>query len=160
MLEFDEKGNLIPHNHHIEISYDVFVKNFVKNFPIESTRHQILTDFERFLEEFCSKIYSHFNIWINGSFVTQKVNPNDIDCLIFIKYDWLKVNEKTLSNFKTTIKQDYKNLDVYFLIEYPENHEHRILTDTDIFYWRDWFSKTRKNHSGKSFQKGFIELKI
>ena len=78
MLEFDEKGNLIPHNHHIEISYDVFVKNFVKNFPIESTRHQILTDFERFLEEFCSKIYSHFNIWINGSFVTQKVNPNDI----------------------------------------------------------------------------------
>jgi hypothetical protein len=159
MLEFDEKGNLIPYSH-IEISYKIFVENFVESFSLDSTRHQILANFERFLEEFRSKIYPHFNIWINGSFVTQKVSPNDIDFLIFIKYDWFEINESSLSNFKTTIKQDYKDLDVYFLIEYPQNHKHRIFTDTDVFYWKDWFSKTRKNHSGKSFQKGFIELKF
>ncbi len=159
MLEFDEKGNLIPYSH-IEISYEIFVKNFVKSFPLDSTRHQILGNFERFLEKFRSKIYPHFNIWINGSFVTQKVSPNDIDCLIFLKYDWFEINWLAFSDFKTAIKQDYKDLDVYFLIEYPENHKHRIFTDTDIFYWKDWFSKTRKNHSGKSFQKGFIELKF
>ncbi len=157
MLEFDEKGNLTPYNH-IEISYEIFVENFVKSFPLDSTRHQILANLERFLEAFRSKIYPHFNIWINGSFVTQKVSPNDLDCLIFIKYDWFEINRLSFDNFKTTIKQDYKNLDVYFLIEYPENHKHRIFTDTDVFYWKDWFSKTRKNHSGKSFQKGFIEL--
>lgn len=157
MLKFDEKGNLTPYNH-IETSYEIFVENFVKSFPLDSTRLQIFTNFERFLEEFRSKIYPHFKIWVNGSFVTQKTNPNDIDFLIFIKYDWFEVNTKALSDFKTSIKQDYKDLDVYFLIEYSENHKHRIFTDTDIFYWQDWFSKTRKNHNGKSFQKGFIEL--
>lgn len=159
MLEFDEKGNLTPYNN-IEISYEKFVKNFIVSFPLDSSRYRILTIFEHFLEEFRSKIYPNFKIWINGSFVTQKIHPNDIDFLIFIKYDWFEINETSLSNFKTTVKQDYKNLDVYFLIEYPENHKHRIFTDTDVFYWKDWFSKTRKNHNGKSFQKGFIELKF
>ncbi|GAB2630425.1 hypothetical protein GCM10027035_26290 [Emticicia sediminis] len=112
MLEFDEKGNLTPHSN-IEISYEEFVKNFIKSFPLDSTRHQILTNFEHFLKEFRSKIYPHFNIWINGSFVTQKVSPNDIDCLIFIKYDWFEINRLSFDNFKTTIRQDYKNLDVF-----------------------------------------------
>lgn len=159
MLEFDEKGNLTPYNN-IEISYEEFVKNFIASFPLDSSRYQILTVFEHFVEGFRSKIYPNFKIWINGSFVTQKINPNDIDFLIFIKYDWFEVNGTSLNTLKATIKQDYKNLDVYFLIEYPENHKHRTFTETDILYWRDWFSKTRKNHSGKSFQKGFIELKF
>lgn len=113
MLEFDEKGNLTPYNN-IEINYEIFVKNFVDSFPLDSTRHQILTNFERFLEKLRLKIYPHFSIWINGSFVTQKLNPNDIDFLIFIEYDWFEINELSLSDFKTMIKQDYKDLDVYF----------------------------------------------
>lgn len=61
MLKFDEKGNLTPYNH-IEISYEIFVENFVKSFPSDSTRLHIFTNFERFLEEFRSKIYPHFKI--------------------------------------------------------------------------------------------------
>ena len=91
MLELNEKGNLMPYSP-IKISFEIFIKIFVESFPLDSTRHQILANFERFIEEFRSKIYPHFNIWINGSFVTQKKNPNDIDFLVFIEYDWFEVN--------------------------------------------------------------------
>lgn len=157
MLEFDDKGHLIPYNV-IELSYKNFIANFVKQFPLNSTRHQIFNNFEVFLGEFSSKVYPNFQIWINGSFVTKKVNPNDIDCLIFINYEWLKENELKLSDFKNKIKND--RLDVYFLIEYSANHEFRVLTETDTFYWKDWFSRTRINRSGKSSPKGFVELQF
>ena len=116
ILQFDKRGHLVPYNN-IEISYETFISSFVENSPLKSTRHQIFAKFDSFLKEFCSEIYPNFKIWINGSFVTEKTNPNDIDFLIFINYEWYQLNEQKLDDVKNKVKKENADLDIYFLIE-------------------------------------------
>jgi hypothetical protein len=51
-------------------------------------------------------------------------------------------------------------LDAYLLIVYPEDHKLRTYTKSDILYWNDWFTKSRKNKRGKRYPKGYVELEF
>ena len=152
--DFDENGNL-P-NGIINSSLQEFKDHFIINFKESSTRPVIFKGYLRY----CDKLVS-LNIatkqWINGSFITDKVNPNDIDFVTHI--DALKVDEN--SEIQTKIleicnpvetKKEFL-CDVYFILLYPQHipelYQHTI---NRINYWRKWFGHDRKMNP-----KGIIE---
>ncbi|MGB3779932.1 MAG: hypothetical protein WA960_16335 [Tunicatimonas sp.] len=51
-------------------------------------------------------------------------------------------------------------LDAYLLIVYPEDHKLRAYTKSDVLYWNDWFTKSRKDRRGKRYPKGYVELEF
>ena len=81
-----------------------------------------------------------FTVWINGSFVTQKVNPKDIDIVVFVNYEHLRSKEILLSSFK----EKQESVDLYYVKVFPENHENFELTRFDYLHWFYFFTSNRK----------------
>lgn len=155
--DFDENGNL-PSGI-INSSLQNFEDNFITNFNDSSTRPEIFKGYLRY----CDKLLP-LNIatkqWINGSFTTKKVNPNDIDFVTHI--DALKVDENPeIQNKISEICNPFETkkeflCDVYFIPLYPQKmpelYQHTI---ERINYWRKWFGHDRKMNP-----KGIIELEF
>lgn len=158
-LKFDENGFLFPYQP-IEVNLDMIRENFVEAFKTSSTRKKIFTNFESFLIEFKTEVTENFSVWVNGSFVTKKENPNDIDLLIFINFEILGQIESKLRAFSDIRFRKTMLIDAYFIIVYPPESNHFVYFQTDKLYWQNQFSRTAKNRFGKSFEKGFLELKI
>lgn len=159
-LQFDIRGNLIP-NEIIDVSWDDFKQVFVKSFEDTSTRHKIFEKFEAYIAEFQAEICKSFTVWINGSFVSRKINPNDIDVVILLEYQIQEQFESLIRSKFTAIKTwKTTNVDAYILKLFPEDHQMFKSTTFDKYYWVDKFSNSKINKEGKSFSKGFIQIKV
>jgi hypothetical protein len=79
MLEFDTKGYLKPASP-IEVDFKMFEEIFVTN----PYRQQLYEHYIAYLNELKNTIDGHFEQWIDGSFVSKKLKPNDIDILTFV----------------------------------------------------------------------------
>ncbi len=101
---------------------------------------------------------SGFYQWIDGSFVTDKMNPNDIDIVTFIEADLFVKNEKKLIHLIAPESKLLYKVDAAFVGVYPLNHKLRIVTDWDITFWKDFYGNTRPDTHQKQMPKGFIQL--
>ena len=157
-LQFDERGNLKPYRRN-EIELNQFKEIFVDQFSEESSRNEIFKNLKKYIDDFEEEIGYSFKLWINGSFVSNKTNPGDVDIVILInrenaqeKEQILKerfLNKKSLANYK---------IDAYIVRTVAGDHEEYSKTLSDLLYWEHWFSNTKKNRAKKRFPKGFIEL--
>lgn len=95
-MNFDTFGNLLPYEI-IHIDSTRFETIFVDNFSISTSRRSIFNNYLAFTEVLKNNLQTPFYQWIDGSFVTSKQNPNDIDIVTFIPY---LEYEKTLVNYK------------------------------------------------------------
>ncbi|MFN3848200.1 MAG: DUF6932 family protein [Spirosomataceae bacterium] len=151
MLEFDEFGFLKPYDV-IKISKEELSNNFVWN----QKRTSLYQEFLHFLGEISKLQLKDTYFWINGSFVTKKEDPNDIDIVVFIGAEQNEKFQKELRN----LRNEFKLLDLYFVRIYPENHPLRYIYEMDKDEWIFQFSFTRKNiKTGRRYPKGFLELK-
>jgi len=84
-LQFDHRGNLTP-GIIKNISLDEFKAFFIDSFAHSRTRERNYKGLFRFIEEMKNKNISNAvtKIWIDGSFVTNKTDPNDIDMVYFL----------------------------------------------------------------------------
>lgn len=157
-LVFDIRGNLLPHRKNV-LTLNEFKEIFVNSFDEDSSRHEIFENYTRYIEAFRAEITPNFKHWINGSFVTNRINPKDIDLVNLIdfeiakeKYEFIKekyINQQSLKTYK---------IDAYLVKIYPETHKEYIKTHSDLLYWEHWFGNTPKNRVKKRFPKGFIEI--
>jgi len=156
--QFRYKGNLKPYDK-IHLSEGDFREIFVDSFNKDSCRYEIFRNFSSYNQDFKKFISKDFKLWVNGSFVTKKVNPTDIDFLIIVDYEIYQLKTSIIKSqfIKNTSLKKYK-LDAYLLVEYPKNHELYKQVQLDLAYWRDWFTKTRLSRNRKRHPKGFIEL--
>ncbi len=107
------------------------------------------------------EITSNFIIWIDGSFSTNKTNPNDLDAVIFIDNDIYEQNIVALKeNFTAKTLLKTLSLDIYLVVKYKESHENYIFYHSDKLYWLHQFGKTKVNRFGKQFDKGIIQIKM
>ncbi|WP_367914366.1 hypothetical protein [Leadbetterella sp. DM7] len=87
------------------------------------------------------------SIWVNGSFVTDELEPKDIDFLVFV--------DKTIPDFATIITDFTKRfnyIDVYFV---PCDDDKNTFDDW-VNYWKYSFS-----HSADGIhRKGFLKLNL
>lgn len=129
---------------------------FVSGFPSSQTRHALFQEWKAYnqrLKQFIPKV--ELVQWVNGSYVTNKVNPNDIDCVTCIPFVHYQQLEDELIEFYTTVSLHDRDLDAYICPVYPVENEvsyneyHRRQAD-----WSYLFGQVK----GSTAQKGFLEI--
>lgn len=85
-LSFDIQGNLKPYEI-VEVSYDDFRKVFVEGFEEDSTRAKLFNYYEQYINNLSDVLEWDFYQWVDGSFISNRFSPRDIDLLNFSKND-------------------------------------------------------------------------
>lgn len=160
-LSFDIRGNL-PTIPFIELSVSEVEQIFVKPVDKVSKRHILFEEYKRYTLDLQNLIDCPFYQWIDGSFVSNRFNPNDIDLVSFIDYDIYQEKERLIDDrfSKWSVGQHYSGLDAFTVWSYPATHKHSALFQADCAYWNDWFGHTRYNRNRKRFLKGFVQVTI
>ncbi|MCU0346041.1 MAG: hypothetical protein MUC59_03800 [Saprospiraceae bacterium] len=138
------------------------LQDFKATFSTKSLkRQQLVYEFMVFLEGFKNAVTSEFVVWIDGSAVSTKTEPNDIDAVFFIDFKVCERKKSSLDNeWFNGSQKNTKGLDLYYSIVYPPAHSRYYLTHLDRLYWEDLYGHTRIDDSGKQFEKGFLEIKF
>ena len=114
-----------------------------------------------FVHDFSTQVSDQFTQWIDGSFVTAKERPNDIDFVTFINYELFEAKEKLIhENFRLEGAKIKYGVDAYTVRQYPEEHAKYMLYRSAWVYWYHWFSQTKKNRAKKKYSKGFVEIEF
>ena len=87
-LAFDLRGNLQPYKK-VNLSLAEFEDFFVNRLPNNSRRKYIFDRYLDFVRDFSEQVSQQFTQWVDGSFVTVKEHPNDIDFVTFVDYQLL-----------------------------------------------------------------------
>ncbi|TAF63742.1 MAG: hypothetical protein EAZ55_12810 [Cytophagales bacterium] len=159
-LYFTSEGFLLPISK-IQIDLPTFEQIFVSGFPNSVTRPRLWANYQAFIQRFEQRVTSHFVQWINGSFVTQKENPNDIDLITFIDYSIFEPMEaeQYFEEF-WSYNLEKEGLDSYLLGVYPPEHAKYSKYQK---YCHDWYIKycnAKQQQTILENVKGFIELKF
>lgn len=157
-LNFDVRGYLKPYDI-VELTLADFEEGFVKSFSPDSSRHQLFDQYKLYLKDLQTVINAPFYQWIDGSYVTTKYNPRDIDIVTMIPHQEFEAKEGILRHkFSGRNARNIYEVDAYLVAEYPENHVKHSFTRSDLLYWYSLFHKTRVNRAKKQYQKGFIQI--
>lgn len=156
MITFDKNGNPQPEGI-VEYPFEEFKVTFVDNFGHSKSRKVIFDNYEKYLSDFKTEIDSTFKNWVNGSFTTTKINPNDIDVVNIVNHsEEINQNTHLLAKFLTQGgSKDRYYVDGYFVPVYPPNDPRFAITEQFLTYWACWFGHDRENRA-----KALIELSI
>ncbi len=159
-FSFDIHGYLKPYGK-IATDLESFEAGFVEPFEADSTRHQLFQGYVRYNEDLKQLLGNiRYTQWVDGSFISTKVNPRDIDLVSLIDHQLIDQYETDLERFtKQTSKETY-GVDGYIVRIYPEEHPYYVRTQSDLIYWEHWFSHSKKNRRKQRFPKGFIEIEF
>ena len=136
-MVFNENG-MLPAGLH-DYSAEQIFDELVEGFPASQSRLSIFKS----LIEFCkntNEMTDPCEIWLDGSYVTQKINPNDIDIVVFLQVeDYIKVS--------TIDIQKIENVDFYYAMAISE-HNKSMLSPTDFWvainnrnYWKGRYKR-------------------
>lgn len=160
VLAFDQHGFLMPYAP-IAATLETVERVFVEEFPNSTTRR---VHFERY-EEYNARLLALIPArerpdglmqWIDGSFVSRKPDPGDIDLLTFLPTDLYDRYQWVLRNWRNEFKTGTGGrADVHLIRTYPEGHQHRYRYESDRINWLFDWSQTR---SRPRRNKGLIEL--
>jgi len=158
-LNYNQFGNLLPNKK--ELTWEEFLTEFVDNYPDSVTRKKIALNFKNYLQAFKKEIISKFFIWVDGSFVSKKLNPNDLEAVFYIDYKICQSKKTNLDKIWFSSHQKYAySLDLYYSIDYPKDHKRHFLSHLNYLYWEDIYGSTRVDNQGRSHKKGFIIIKF
>ena len=111
----------------------------VDRFPLSNTRERIMQGLEEIIKRLRSKDIVG-ELWINGSFLTEKINPNDADMVLFIQETFLEhatTEQVETINWVNSNLKDSLCCDSYISIEYPESHPQHSYGE----YWRAFWTR-------------------
>jgi hypothetical protein len=144
-LIFDTNGCLFP-NEVFKIDNLTFETTFAYN----ERRKTLFRMLESYIFDLQLILNTPLKIWVNGSYTTQKVQPNDIDLVTFVDYQLYRQKEIALKN----LLNKYRRLDAYYAAEFPIGHRQYFLTVHNRNEW--YYLYNYDDRSG--LKKGFIEL--
>jgi Family of unknown function (DUF6932) len=129
----------------------------VTDFPTSKSR-SALFDWWGLHRQALSEILPPQKQWIDGSFVTNKVDPGDIDVATFLSgpaFDQLPRHQQVMLRALTLGKytRELWRMDSYQVVEYPVGHPNRALYEKTRDYWESLFGQTRQGQP-----KGFLEV--
>ncbi len=130
-----------------DIRLDQLRPRFLDCFPSSTTRENILRKFKNWVQR-VKKLNVKCEIWIDGSFATEKIDPQDIDIVIFI-------NSTDIRNLSAT-----KKLELEILTNERFTEEQRkecfcdsylVFADDDLGrrYWKGKFGLTYNKQKPK-----------
>lgn len=158
VLDFNSRGVLEAGFHPCTLN-DLEV-NFVIKFSTSNTRRDILIGYTNFVNKL--KQYGiKCEQWIDGSFVTSKIDPNDIDLVCIIDKDILDILPNSAKQelgemFNPPIAKAKYKCDAYLLIKVPDTDPYY---DSNYIpfraYWRGQFGFDRSEQP-----KGMLRIHI
>ncbi len=159
-LAFDIRGNLVPQKR-TEVTLEEFKTTFIDAFEPDSTRSEIFKNYLLYVEDFKEEISTVFMHWVNGSFVSNKQNPNDIDFVTILDHK-IYESKREIIDTKYRLKgaKERYGVDAYTVELFPEGHPKYLNCQSDLVYWDNWFSKTKLDWRKRKFSKGYIEIKF
>jgi hypothetical protein len=132
----------------------------VELFPQSSTRQLLFLTLERLVAALGAKGLA-CEIWVDGSFVTEKPNPADIDLTVVFhgaELDRLARDDRDAAIDLLAMERDGRfrpDLHLFMAALRPAGHpDHAALTGM-LDYWAQWWSVTREN-----WVKGFAVVKL
>lgn len=154
-VRFNFDGFITP-DRGIEVSHDQLANLFIEGFPGEERRRLLWERYLQWLADFRSTVSEEVEIWIDGSYVTKRKTPGDIDIVVLIDYLVWQETESIFHNLKSQYGNMKSGLDLYYIVVYPENHVKYHLMQANKAEWRHLFTRTRPNRRRTVFKKGFI----
>jgi hypothetical protein len=120
----------------------------VAEFPRSTSRGIIMASLEAVIRRLVdTKVEGE--LWIDGSFLTEKIDPGDVDLLLRIKAEFFDnatpEQEQTLEWLEKGLKNSFR-CDSYIWREYPPGHALYHVSEDDRIYWTDWFGRSRSGH--------------
>lgn len=159
MLIFNNSGLLVP-DKKIVSNIDELEYHFVDQISSKK-RKKIFENFQKYNEDF--KEHCELKVltqWIDGSFVTRKQNPGDIDLVTFINTKEIQRIGNKIYDFVFPNSEKIYGVDGYVVEVYPKDHKENFKTISDSAYWNERFTKTRRNRTGNKLSKGFLEILV
>jgi len=152
-LDFNSDGLIEPGIH--ALKFDEFYDVFVSQFTTSERRQEIFDSLVDFLKSLTAA-YKIQEVWLDGSYVTEKINPNDIDLVVFfevedyikIKSDWNRIRA-------------HVNIDPYCEVALNDHTKKHLNEQTYYYfvnqrnYWRGQFGFDRVDNP-----KGIIKITI
>ena len=153
-LSFDEKGYLNPYEL-IPTDLATIETILVEPFSASVSRRKVFDAFVVYVEEFRKAVSSPLEIWVNGSFTTLKLNPNDVDFVIFVDKVVADVHIDVIHKFRQRRYARKSLTDGYFIETVPESDpQYRIYQINRADRHRDFAFE----RSGRP--KGYLQLLI
>lgn len=140
-----------------EMSLVELRKLCVEAFPLSHTRENVMSAFEALYNALSGQGIES-EVWVDGSFLTKKINPDDSDIVVKLMssaYDSLTNDQQEVLD--RVSKQKFcvqSRCDSYFFIEYPKNHDLHWVGEDSKAYWLKQFGFSRQKQT-----KGFALLK-
>ncbi len=158
-LSFDSDGLLMPYTA-VTADLESFGRIFVGGFPDSATRGGIFDNYLDWLATFKLTVcQTGFYQWIDGSFVTRKNNPNDLDIVTFVDSRVFIQKKKELQSLRSDELLKLKKLDCYFVELLPSDSRQYFVYQSDKMYWLHQFSYTKRNpKTDQRHEKGFIQI--
>jgi hypothetical protein len=155
---FDANGNLPPGI--FEADETQLSDRYVTQLPQSSTRRRICEGFFelRRLAEATGIIATQ---WVDGSFVTDKPDPRDVDVVTFCDYDDLNrmsaaAQRFALENLGGGASTKGRFGTHTFLVPYaPPGHFFHAAFEEARLYWKEWFGRSRGGHP-----KGIVRMTL
>ena len=155
-FKFNSRGFIMPYQR-ITSSVEEIAEVFVKPFPDSETRQIIFDNYLNYLDDFQTLITTNFTHWLDGSFMSKKLNPNDLDFVAFIDYRIYQQKEEQI--FRIVEKFGYLKLDNYVSQIFPKEHSRHSETIHYKDYWTPLFSSSRRDpETNVQIPRGFIEI--
>ena len=135
MINFDVNGNIIPYEI-IEVSLNIFQKKFTFN----EHRGEIFEEYLAFCDTLKSIGVKNFYQLIDGSFITKKIFPKDIDVVTFMEADFFNNNAVKLLN----LRDNFNKIDCFFVPNYQTEEQNFFVTQFGLFEWEQLFNTDRE----------------
>lgn len=155
-MAFNRKGYLDAGLH--EMAIDQIEEDFVTQFPHSSTRKAIIEGYKKHSSEL-KDVVKEYVQFIDGSFVTNKNDPGDIDLVCFMDGDMLDAlppaeQHKLMQLLSGPATKAGYMCDAYYCISYPDTHPKFPATRSQRKYWMGEFGFDRSD-----VPKGIVVLR-
>lgn len=155
-LQFDTNGFLTPYGP-VSSTLETVQRVFVEGFATSTTRSQHFERYQACNARLLAILPNGFTQWIDGSFVSRKTNPGDIDVLTFVDATLHQQHEKTIRALRSELATGDGRVDLHTILVYDEGHPYRNRHESDRVQWLfDWSQTITRPR----YNKGFIELLI
>jgi hypothetical protein len=136
--------SLFPPGFH-PVTIEVLRASCVQAFPLSSTRAPIMRGLEAILERLRESSIP-CEVWVDGSFVTRKLDPQDSDILVCVKgatYNSASPAQRGVIQWIIGNLKGTHLCDSYVLVEFDPPHPLSAESAKWRAYWRGWFAFNR-----------------
>lgn len=133
---FDALGNPIPPMLQA-MAFSEFEQSHVTEHPTSLTRAQIFSRYQHYLRDFRTAIGVSFSQWVDGSFTTSKLDPQDIDVINFVPFEAASDQQIVeLAKFKKSggSREEYQ-VDAHIVQVYPADDRRFQFTQLYMNQW-------------------------